>query len=211
MRISVLVIILATLGKPVFGVTAFTDRTLWENALSATIVTETFDSDIAEGPDLIVFASGVQSQGVSLNDGTGDNAVAGGQWSGNVRYATSANTGYVTITWTFPQAINAFAADFSSIANGRGLEIVADWDGAGEQGFNLRDNVGPAGFLGLIGTSTFSQIRFDINEATASIAGNDVFDVDNAAFTPIPEPSALSVGLLGLGLILLKRPRRRWA
>lgn len=207
MKTLSLPIALLVLSQPLSAVTVFTDRMAWEDALSTTIITETFDVDIAEGPNTITFAGGVESTGVSLIDGTGDNTVSGGEWSGNVRNSTTTNTGYTSITWTFPQEISAFGADFNSIAGSRALEIVANWDGMGETGINLRDTIGSGGFLGVIGDATFTEIRFDINEATASIAGNDVFRADNASYTnAVPEPSAtLLFGCAALSLGLRRK------
>ncbi len=188
--------------------TTYLNRTDWENALSGTATTETFDANIADA-DSITFASGIQSVGINLNPGgTGNNEVSGGEWSGDVRNSGSANFGYTSITWTFSSPINAFAADFSSIAGSRALELLGNWDGGGEVGINLRDTVGPGGFLGVIGTSTFTQIRFDINEGTATIVGNDLFGADNVSFA-VPEPSTagLIAGALALGFVATRRKR----
>jgi hypothetical protein len=204
--INFLLLLLSALSvQSLSAFTTYLDLGAWTSALTATPVTETFDADITEA-DSITFSGGIQSVGVNLIDGTGDNAVSGGAWSGNVRNTASANNGYTSITWTFTEPVNAFAADFSSIAGSRALEIVADWDASGESGINLRDAVGSGGFLGIIGESTFTEIRFDINEGTATIVGSDVFGIDNAA-TAVPEPSTyvLVVSLVAVGFIATRR------
>lgn len=122
--------------------------------------------------------------------------------------ATSEVAGYQTITISFPSPVNAFGADFFSIAGSRGVSVRGDF-GNGTETFDLRslfdgDSGVDQGFFGLTSPVPFSSVTLI---ATGSVSSNDSFTVDNLSIVAVPEPSSFAALLLG-GLLMTSRRRR---
>lgn len=187
----------------VHAATTYTDFTSFSTS-AGTLTTETFDLDKANNANLS-FDGGITSAGL-LPAGTPDHNIASGLFHAHVRHPSDGN-GYQTLTWTFPTAVTAFGADFGSIAGSRALSIVGNFDGSGDISYNLRTEIGAGGFFGVIGSSAFTSITFQINTAEATIQGNDLFTVDNVSIDSVPEPSTVIFSAIG-SLALLTRRRR---
>ncbi|MCP5120164.1 MAG: hypothetical protein GY953_55920 [bacterium] len=208
------------LGTSIFVSTAF-DRSGWEASVSG-VTTDTFSNDIANAAS-INFDTGINSTGfnpINTPNNLVDSSIGvTGRYSGTFRTVNATNTGYLSIVWTFPNPVMAFAADFFSIGGSRQGSVQGDF-GSGLESFDLRalfiaDGGLDQGFFGLVGTSPFSQITLI---STAPVfAGNDAFTVDNASFatTAMPEPGtvvltgAALIALLGRGLAGRVRSRRK--
>lgn len=183
----------------------FTDRSGWEAAVSGLdTTTETFDNAISGGLN-ISFDTGIMSTATGLGGlaGLSNNSVAGGVYHGGVDQDQS--HGFAQILWTFPLPVMAFGADWISAAQGAGVvEITGNFDGSPGT-VNLGAQLGNhgTGFLGIVGTSSFTNITLVSSHAHNS----EIFEVDNFALarsvSAVPEPGTwLLFGTsLALGLV----------
>ncbi|MBW4657423.1 MAG: PTPA-CTERM sorting domain-containing protein [Drouetiella hepatica Uher 2000/2452] len=195
----------------------YTDRSLWETALGGAVVTtDTFSNNIPNART-ITFDSGV----VSTGNGTGsflntvgdtDSISIAGRYNGDSDGQGDNSSIFDSITWTFPQAIVGFGADWFSTATAEGVTITGNFDGTGNQTASFRSILGApgTGFLGIIGTSSFSTITFSTE--TQGIPTDDLFSADDLAFASanspaIPTPAVLP-GLIGMGLAALRKKRK---
>ena len=198
-----------SLPGPAEAFAVYTDRDEWLAALAGyTIINETFDNNINHA-DTITFDSGVVSTGTP--DGrSATNRVNAGVYDGSVADGESSSV-FDTITWTFPVPIIGFGMDLSSGATGDVLTLTGDFDGTGEQVINVLTVLGGngTGFLGIIGTASFTSIL--LSDANASSLPGENFQVDNLSFATtaqVPEPATLALfgaGLAGLGWIARRR------
>ncbi|MGB0776217.1 MAG: PEP-CTERM sorting domain-containing protein [Akkermansiaceae bacterium] len=182
------------------------DRSAWEAAASGTVTTDPFDNNKANA-SILALDSGVTST-ASGAQGSPNHNVNGGRFNTALYPAGSASAGYLTITWTFNSPVNAFGADFFSIAGSRQVGPTGDFD-SGTEHYDLRtlfigDGGLDQGFFGVVSATPFTQITL---EATGS-GTNDAFTVDNLSFVSVPEPS--STALLAFGGIgfILRRQRK---
>jgi len=193
----------SVLGMPsAEAFTIYTDRTAWLTALGgASVTTDTF-STVKPNAQTITFDSGVTSTGNGTGDGS--NSVDGSRFFGTVDGQGDNPGAFDTITWSFPQAITAFGADWFNTASGDLLTLSGDFDGTGTQTVSFNTQLGSPGdgFLGIIGNASFSSITFG-TEGAAGQGGLETFTADNLSFgtaaTPIPTP-ALLPGLVGMGI-----------
>lgn len=188
------------LAAPGSAVTIYTNRTAWEAALSGRlIVTDTFSNPISSA-QTITFDSGIVStnSGPAVLPNTFKNNSVSEVVPGTNVYdnATQAGSGTAsnTVTWLFPTAVTAFGADFFGAGANR-LSLNGDFDGTGLQSLIVNTTIGGSdGFLGVIGTTSFTSI----------ILGNpltqvDSFSIDNASFAPVPSPLPLLGASLAYG------------
>jgi hypothetical protein len=190
---------LISLAAPGSAYTTYTDRASWEAALSGrTIVTDTFSTTI-NSAQTISLDSGI----VSTNSGPAvlpnppyDNNSVGVITSGAYDNAVQAGSGTAsnTISWVFPTAVTAFGADFINASTNR-LSLNGDFDGSGLQSLIVHTTIGGSnGFLGVIGTTSFTSIIL-VNPLTQI----DSFSIDNASFVPVPGPLPLLGASLAYG------------
>jgi|688.fasta_scaffold69590_3 hypothetical protein len=175
----------------------FTNRTLWENAISTArpgstgSVIDTFSNNISSAQS-ITLDSGIISTNSSdvilPNPPFNNNSVSGGVFNN----ATQAGSGTAsnTITWTLPNTTFAFGADFIGAGtNPDRLALVGNFDGTGDQTFLINSQIGGAnGFFGIVGTANFNSVVF-----TNSQTDVDAFSVDNASVAVPWEMDSLSV------------------
>jgi hypothetical protein len=197
---------------PATAVTTFVDvefdRSAWE-ALASDVSTDPFNSLIAQA-DVLLFDSGIESVAAGLNTAASHD-VFEGRFRGTLRTSGSSAPGYLTFTWTFPEPVTAFGADFFSIGASREVSVQGTFD-AGLEAFDLRtlfigDGGLDQGFFGLISAEPFTSITLI---ALGSIDSNDAFTIDNVAFG-LPEPAnATGAALLAVaGLAIRQRERLR--
>ncbi|MFT4824901.1 MAG: hypothetical protein ACJASY_000059 [Halioglobus sp.] len=173
----------------------FTDRTLWENAVSGPITTDPFDNNMGTA-NVINFDSGVVS--TRLNSGQ-PHIISGG------RFDTGVGNGSDITTWVFPMDIIAFGGDFTSTTTAGGLQVIGDFNGAGDMTVTFSDYLAGSGngFLGIVGMSSFSSVVWDAPSA-------EQWQIDNLSFAAqVPSPATLA--LVGLGFAGLGWSRRKKA
>jgi len=166
--------VLALIAAPAAAKTVYNDRATFEATAGGPLSVEEFNLDVANN-NSITFANGIQSVGTG-SAGSPINAVGTGVWNTKVRTAAGID-GYLTITWTFPRATNAFGVDWGSISSSRGVTLTGNWDGTGNEAITLWDALGltSTGFVGIIGNSTFTQVTL----TALGTGDNDVFSADN--------------------------------
>lgn len=186
------------------------DRSAWEAEAGSISTSETFDNDIAQS-DTLTFDSGIQSEAAGDN-AAANHLVTAGRFNGTLRTSIATAAGYLTFTWTFPENVTAFGADFYSIGGSRQVSVQGTFD-SGLEAFDLRTLFGndggvDQGFFGLISDTPFNSIT--LVALNSAFSGNDNFTVDNVALVQaIPEPASLTLvalGIAGLGMAL-RRPR----
>lgn len=215
---------------PAAGFEIYTSRAAWEAALADyTITTDGFDNQIYSTDPTdpsITFDSGVVSAGSIPNTGSGNFALLG-YYVAAVEGEETDFTSWMfpTITWTFPTPVIGFAADWLIAINDGpaafdgNVTVTGDFDGTGDETFNLSNRIPatnpfgwistPGKFLGIIGESLFTSITFD----ETVLRGYEQFGANNlyfAAPTAVPEPGTLALfgaGLAGLGLLRRRRQR----
>lgn len=192
------------------AITVFSDRTLFEAAVGP-LTTETFDNTIGTAPT-IMFDGGITSTKSSDGIPPTLNRVEFGVFSGFV-----ARDDFRNISFTFPDPIFAFGADFKDVES---LFVSGLFDNSNET-LSISDTIaGSAGFFGLSSSNAFTQILFTTNAGVVlfpggSPLGGDSFDVDNlsvstsAAVSPVPLPAALPLLAAGIGAMGFMGWRKR--
>lgn len=185
--------------------TIYADRTSWEDAMGAALLTREVFSPSIKAADTITLGSGVISTTVGgRRSPTEHNRTSAGFLSISV-----SNTGIVspfTHNLIFPNSITGLGLDYFTVDPE--TSISGDFDGTGQQSFELYTSIGSGyGFFGIVGSGPITQVSF----ANTS-ASQDVFLIDNLTFgtasltpTPVPLPASLPLLLLGLGAIGLMR------
>ena len=206
------VIMALALYAPQANATAivFTDRTAWEAAAGGTFTNDAFSTAMANA-DLITFDSGVVSEGVPSGQPV-FNRIAGGSFDGFIDPDLGNANGFSSITWTFPFAITAFGADWTSTNTAEGLTFTGDF-GMGSETISLPSFLGSPGngFLGIVAGATFDVITFGTVGPAGGTATGEQWQVDDLSFSiSVPEPTTLSlfaIGLAGLGFMMRRRRR----
>jgi len=179
----------------------FTDRALWEAAVTS------FSTENFNALPLALFSTGTNSAGlvdVNVTGNPGNSritnlALSGISFGANYLFLevdeSAPDIGTAALIFNHP--ISAFGADWASTTNTSILEITVDGSL-----FNFSDHLttgGGAGFLGFVSATPFSNAAFSIVGTT-----NEQFALDNLSFTEFtatPVPPALWLfgsGLMGL-------------
>jgi hypothetical protein len=123
-------------------------------------------------------------------------------WEAAVAGATIVGMyGSISNTWTFPEPVIGFGADWSAVLSYTDFTVIGDFDGTGPQSLNISAAIGGRyvpQFLGIVGLSDFDEVRFVSSETQNYFADHLSFAVAGA---PIPEPTAalcFAVGFVGL-------------
>ncbi len=219
--ICALAVALAGFGGSAGAVVVFTDRVAWEAALTGTLTTETFSTNMDPGAINMILDTGIiteQTGSASVAPGLPHQAVFADNSIGSSVFAGFVNQdGPIgsELTWTMPGPISAFGADFYDLNGSPGLTVTADFDGTGLATISIGQLLGSSGFFGIIGDAAFSSLIWRSNDGGGTGSG-EAFRMDNFAFnavltpTPVPLPAAfpmLLVGLAGLGLVGRRRRR----
>jgi hypothetical protein len=123
--------------------------------------------------------------------------------------------------FTFADPIRAFGADFNLLGpggEGVGIQVAIDGMVLGQEILNTTGNANSlvaagTGFFGFINPDLFTMVTLTAaSQASQTIPGADkeTYSMDNVAFSPVPEPSAVLVfgtGLIVTGLAIRQRPR----
>jgi hypothetical protein len=196
----------ALFASPATAFSVFDDRSAWEAAVAgATIVTDSFDTNIP-GASQITFDSGVVSTNAGGRLYTFDNSVSFGYYANGLD--ALGMYGSISNTWTFPEPVIGFGADWSAVLSYTDFTVIGDFDGTGPQSLNISAAIGGRyvpQFLGIVGLSDFDEVRFVSSETQNYFADHLSFAVAGA---PIPEPTAalcFAVGFVVLSAAL-QRP-----
>jgi hypothetical protein len=195
-----------------------TSRTTWNDLLDggapANIETMQGNNSGPTNPDtLLVTGTGISwvpsdaaNQPPTIITG-GDNYLTAAIGPGGLGEATS-------ITFTFPNPVNAWGADFVN-ASTSGQILIGTGDGMSNQISVESELGGPGtGFLGVITDEFFTSITFlpeNVEDQAEVIdeLDNLSFGVDSDSLPSIPEPSTLALIALALLSYGVRRRRRR--
>jgi hypothetical protein len=187
----------------------FTDRTAWEAAV-VIAGNETFSNAFA------VLPLGTTDLGVVDVTITGTvstfSSVGSGLFNGFIQNGGANNVS--AITFTFPQPVNAWGADFSTTATGD--RVIVTFNGNSYDVGSLLANQSPVfpepapfEFLGFIDDAPFTSLT--MTTAAFTSIGESFF-VDDLSFgdsqTAVPEPATLLLLASGLGVAARRRLRR---
>lgn len=212
MKRSMLLACAATIGAghASADITVFTDRALWEEAVTGTVMTETFD---AISPQIIDNGDTLDTDLIQImrdgepNGGDGLLEIEPGANFGNIDGTTflSGETGaapHEIVNVMFSgQAVTAFGADWFSPFSGDGLALQVGNE------IILLDSISGfnTGFVGFVSDDdSFSTVSIIGNPA--DITFQELWSADNMSFTLVPAPASAS--LLALGALGATRRRR---
>lgn len=157
----------------------FTDRGLWEAAVSGSFSEETFSSASTTGFSIEEVGSG-HSTGIS---------------GGVYHDRTVLDDTYTN--YHFTSLINAFGAnwDLAPGGAGQGLQLFA----GGQLIPTQIANTYTGGFFGIVSTTAFNLVSVHSGSYSGSA---ETHDVDNVVFaSAVPEPESYALMLAGLGLM----------
>jgi len=191
------------------GIIAYTDRISWENALTGSIVEESFN-----GISKYDFSLGSNSAGLLDINISGDS-----HGSNRIEDIANSSLDIDGSNYYLGNVRNGSPSTYSELAFGTDIYTFgADWVGVVGYG-NLVATIGSvdinftdyfsgkydAGFLGFISDESFSSIFF----STESVTTNEAFGMDNVAFSvsSVPEPGSLLLMLVPLGILIARRNR----
>jgi hypothetical protein len=184
--------------------TSYTNRSLWQAAAGPSF-TENFStaplSTLSPGAATTAGTVTVQLTG-TIN---GSNAfVDPGQVNGSrdfhgfIDNGTSTNIRF--ITFTFPQPVLAWGAEFVSADTGD--RLVATSNGSSYHFGALCGSPGEC-FLGSVETTPFTQLTFSTETFTSF---GEAFNMDNLSYSTVPEAGSFTLAMLGVaGLMRLRR------
>ena len=198
------------------GLTFYTDRTAWSNAISGDIEMEDFDSvtpysmtnNIVNpaGSIGIELLNALTSTQNAINDGSlGSSSVNG---THHFRGNFSPFDSQALIILHLPHAVTAFGGDFFSTHNSDGLAL--EFDGQQYLFEDMLPSGNGDGFWGIISSSPFTTITLLDPVQNDSDSGiyrvGETFGLDNVSFAEVPEPTAFC--LLTIGSLCLRRRKR---
>jgi len=198
------------------AVVVYTDQAAYELALGASIASDSFD-DLALGDALagplarLAGSTGYMARAVPLVPDLGGDAFYPIAPGGNT--ALSSNFADASMVFDqFSQSVRGLSGQFFSSELDGMLQVgslnlvLVDQDGSFN--YNLATGNAPS-FLGFISNGSFSGLTLS---AVQPLGGSSYAAVDNlglAAASVVPEPGALWLSLLGVGLLTLVAKRRR--
>jgi len=173
------------------SVTVYTSKTLWSSAVATGYATETFNN----GP-FGTYGSMTLSSGIAIiAPNHGFIPTTSLTWHDQI-FKGSEST-----TFHFPSPIREFGGDWDLrsywIGTPNPLRLTLDGTQVGQQ---IVDN----GFFGVVSSTSFSNVVVTVGDPST---GYQNWDVDNVAYTPEVNGTALTATLLGCGC--MRRALRR--
>ncbi len=192
------------------AVTAYTDRTTWRNASGGSqlfyVDFNSYTTDVAGTAPVDVGPFTLTPSGswsvIPMID-----SPQGGFWNRSVD-GTAGVTLYgvssppTSLLVTFDSAVGSFGFDLAdSFGTGSGIRRAWITTSAGDS-YQFVAHTGTIGFIGLVSTSAFNSVTFTSSDTVRP-------QMDNFEALAVPEPSALSLLMLGLGGVVLLRWKRQ--
>ncbi|MEM8642403.1 MAG: PEP-CTERM sorting domain-containing protein [Cyanobacteria bacterium P01_G01_bin.54] len=187
-----------------FIITTYTDRSLWEAAVSGNVIIEDFnsitsDTDLSvDVGDFSISAVGpwAHQNGIEAYDPSPSSFQQDRNIDGTTYYQGDTDQG-TTYTFSFDFGISAFAFDHTSLGSeGAGEFLTLDLEGVN---YSIPSTqTGETGFFGIVNSDTelFTSVTF--------LGDDGAHGLDNISYTAsspteVPEPGSLSI--LGLGIV----------
>jgi hypothetical protein len=200
------------------ALTIFTDRASFEAAVAGTLQVETFTDSPLGNTNTLITQYGLvtmEIDRVSPNPGSNPGVLNFGGPTARVLAinvqdpSRPVGSGAPTITHlSFGGDINAFGADFIQLGvTSSSTDPIGDVTltfGADSLIINP-SLVNGSGFFGVISSTGASRLSFDFVGTSTLV--NDIFQVDNVAFTFVPSPGAAALGFAALGFTAFRRRR----
>jgi hypothetical protein len=190
-----------------YGGLSYTSRSLWQAAAGPSF-TETFStaplSVLSPGATTTAGTVTVQLTGTANES---NRFVDPGQVNGSRDFHGFIDNGAATIvrliTFTFPQPVLAWGADFVSADTGD--RLVATSNGSSYHFAALCGSPGNC-FLGSVETTPFNQLTFSTEVFTSF---GEAFNMDNLSYATVPEPSTIAMLVSAMYGTASFRKRRR--
>jgi hypothetical protein len=164
--------------------TVYSDRHSWEAAVANNFLTENFNSIPAGALSLGLNDAGLID--IRVNNIVGQITFTGSQFTGE----TDAPGGQ-THDFVFPSPVIGFAGDWSGTT---GNSLLVTMLGGDTVLFADYLAAPGSGFLGFVSDTPFTEAHM----TDQGISGNELYNVDNLSFAPIPEPASLGMASIGL-------------
>ena len=190
------------------AVTAYTDRTAWRSAAGGAqlfyVDFNSYTTDVPAtaplnvGPFTLTPSGSWDMPLIETAQGSYGNTLVGGT-SGVTMRVTSAGQ---QLAVSFNSPVGSFGFDLGdSFGGGRTARITT----SNGDFYDFVAHTGTVGFIGLVSTSAFSSVTFSSTSNVRPVIDN--FEANT--FSGVPEPSAVSLLVVGLGgVIALRRCRR---
>jgi len=195
------------------AVVVYTDQASYESALGASIASDSFN-DLALGDALAgplarqAGSTGYMARAVPLVPDLGAEDFYPVSPGSN----TALSSNFANATMVFDQfSVRGLSGQFFSSVLGGVLQagslnlVLVDQDGSFN--YNLASGIAPS-FLGFISNGNISALSLSADQPVGDFSYAAVDDLGLSVTSPVPEPTAASLTLLGLGLLLVAKRRR---
>jgi len=189
------------------AMTIYTDRSAWRNAAGGSqlfyVDFNSYTSDVAAtapldvGPFTLTPSGSWDMPLIETAQGGYGNTLVGGTSGVTMRAVSGAG---IELSVSFDNPVGSFGFDLAdSFGGGRMARITTS---TGDF-YDFVAHTGAVGFLGLVSTSAFNSVTF----SSISNVRPQIDNFEANSFSGIPEPSALSLLVVGLGVVLRRRRR----
>ena len=191
------------------AITAYTDRTTWRNASGGSqlfyVDFNSYTSDVPAtasldvGPFTLSPTGGWDMPLIETPQNGYGNTLVGGTSGVTMRAVSGAG---IELSVIFDNSVGSFGFDLADSFGGGRMARITTSNG---DFYDFVAHTGTEGFIGLVSTSSFNSVTF----SSISNVRPQIDNFEANSFSGVPEPSALSLLVVGLGGVMAMRRVRR--